>query len=112
MKAGDIVLIRLQQTSAGPPKLRPALFLADLRGLYQNILICGISIQLHLLEPQWDELIEPPDPDFSQSGLHRASSIRLSYLHAAERSEISGHIGSIDASRLVRLRTRLAKALT
>jgi mRNA interferase MazF len=111
MSPGDVVLIPLNQAGGGLPKLRPALFLADLPGPYQNLLLCGISTQLHLLQANWDELIEVGDADFAASGLHRDSAIRLSYLYAADPSEIAGVIGQIDATRLERLRQRLSDHL-
>src|SRR5262249_44156822 len=95
----------------GPAKLRPALLLASLPGPYQTHLVCGISTQLHQQHPDWDELIQPVDADFAPSGLHRASIIRLSYLHATDPAEIAGGIGRIDAARLDRLLTRLARHL-
>jgi mRNA interferase MazF len=112
MKPGDVVLVRLTQTGGGPLKLRPALVLSLLPGPYQNILICGISTQLHTLVPNWDELIQTSDADFAGSGLHRTSSVRLSYLYAIDRAEITGRIGSIDSARLARLRSRLAQNLS
>jgi len=108
MKAGEMVLIRLPQAGGGPLKLRPALVLCLLPGPYQNILICGVSTQLNKLEPNWDEQIAPADPDFASSGLHGISAARLSYRYAADRTEIAGVIGRIDASRLKRLVGRLA----
>jgi mRNA interferase MazF len=107
-----VVLIQLPQVAGGPPKSRPALVLALLPGAYQNVLICGISTQLRDLQPDWDDKIEPGDADFSQSGLHRTSAIRLSYLHGADLREISGTIGRIDVGRLNRVRRRLAARLT
>src|SRR5437867_9326556 len=103
MNAGDVVLIRLSQIGGATAKLRPALVLSPLPGPYQNLLICGISSQLHQLERDWDELIQPADADFPTSGLHRPSAVRLSYLYAAEQGEISGVIGGIDHGRLQRL---------
>jgi mRNA interferase MazF len=111
MTAGDIVLISMGQFAGGTPKLRPALVLAILPGPYQSHLVCGISSQLHHRQPNWDELIQPGESDFSQSGLHRASIIRLSYLHAAGSTEIAGVTGRINAARLGRLLTRLADHL-
>lgn len=111
MMDGDIVLIRLPQVGGGPLKLRPALVLALLPGSYQSALICGVSTRLQQLQTDWDELIDPADADFAGSGLHRISSIRLSYLYAADASEIMGTIGSISPARLSRLRARLAKQL-
>jgi hypothetical protein len=108
MKAGDVVLISLSQFAGGLPKLRPALLLVSLPGPYQTHLVCGISTQLVQQQPNWDESIQPGDIDFSRSGLHRASIIRLSYLHASDSTEIAGVIGQIDPARLHRLRARLA----
>ena len=83
MKPGDMVLIQLPQVGGGAPKLRPALILALLPGGYQNVLLCGVSTQLHDLDLNWDDRIDPSDADFSRSGLHRASAIRPSYLYGA-----------------------------
>ncbi len=111
MTAGEVVLIRLPVRGGGAPKLRPALVLAWLPEPYQNALLCGVSTQVHLLVPDWDELIQTTDRDFAASGLHRASAVRLSYLYAADPAELTGPIGSIDARRLARLRGRLAAHL-
>jgi len=108
---GDVVLIPLPQFGGGGLKLRPALLLADLPGPYQNLLLCGISTQLQQLQANWDELIQGGDADFSSSGLHRASTIRLSYLYSADAGEIAGVIGNIDRVRLERLRQRLSDHL-
>lgn len=109
MNPGDVVLIPLPQLGGGgAAKLRPALALTLLPGPYQNVLLCGISTQLHLIQANWDERIQPGDGDFVASGLHQTSVIRLGYLYAAEAMEITGIIGRIDPTRLVRLRTRLA----
>lgn len=108
MNPGDVVLIPLPQLGGVSTKLRPALILTMLPGPYQNVLLCGISTQLHLIQANWDELIQAADGDFAGSGLHQASVVRLSYLYAAETAEITGIIGRIDPTRLARLRTHLA----
>jgi mRNA interferase MazF len=109
MKPGHVVLLPLPVAGGGSLKLRPALILIDLPGQYQDILVCGISSRLDNLEAQWDERIEVTDADYPSSGLHRASSIRLSYLYSATRQEIHGSIGRLDADRVDRLRNRLAE---
>lgn len=111
MNPGDIVLVLMVGAVPGTFKLRPALFLAPLPGPYQTILVCGISTRLGKLLPNWDEAIQPSDPDFVASGLHSPSIIRLSYLHAVKDSEVRGIIGSIAADRLKRLRTRISDHL-
>jgi mRNA interferase MazF len=106
-----VVLIEVPQLGTSAPKLRPALVLALLPGSFQDTLICGISTQLHDLQPNWDELLSPNDSDFRASGLHRPSAIRLSYIYAVASPEIIGVIGQVDAERLQRLRRRLAEFL-
>jgi mRNA interferase MazF len=108
---GDVVLIQLPQAGGVASKLRPALLLGHLPGAFQNLLLCGISTQLRNVEGNWDEFIQESDRDFASSGLHRASVIRLSYLYAAEPSEVVGVIGGIEGSRLQRLRQRLSDHL-
>ena len=111
MSPGEVVLVPLPQLGSAATKLRPALIVALLPGPYQNVLLCGISTQLHLIQANWDELIQPSDGDFASSGLRQASAIRLSYLYAADAAEITGVIGRIDPIRHTRLRTRLADHL-
>ncbi len=111
MTPGDVVLIALAQVGGAAPKLLPALLLANLPGPYQSLLLCGISTQLHHLVAKWDEFLQASDADFASSGLHRDSIIRLSYLHAADPSEVAGVIGSIEPARLQRLRQRLSDQL-
>ncbi len=111
MNPGDVVLVRLPQVGASPVKLRPALFLTTLPGPYQDGLLCGISTRLQNTLPNWDELIQPGDTDFAASGLIQASVIRLSYLRAVTSAEIIGLIGTIDPSRLLRVRQHLSDYL-
>jgi hypothetical protein len=66
---------------------------------------------LEELQPDWDEFMNAREADFAESGLHRPSAIRLSYLYAADVRELSGAIGRVDPQRLNRLRARLAGLL-
>ena len=111
MQPGDVVLMSLPQIGGGPFKFRPVLLLTNLPGPYQNVLVCGISTQLHQQVRDWDELIQPGDADFDASGLHDTSIIRLSYLYAEQSKEIAGKIGAIDRARLQRLQKRLGAHL-
>jgi hypothetical protein len=111
MNPGDVVLISIPQFAGGPGKLRPALLLSILPGAFQSMLICGISSRVDQLVNEWDERIRPADVDFAGSGLHRESSIRLSYLYSADAAEVRGTIGSIDPVRHAKLLKRLADHL-
>ena len=108
MTPGDVLLLPLVTAAGGGSKLRPTLFLAPLPGPYQTVLVCGFSTRLFNIRPDWDELVQPGDPDYPTSGLHQPSVIRLSYLRAVTSTEVVGVIGRIDPARLNRLRTRLA----
>jgi hypothetical protein len=66
---------------------------------------------LQRVSPGWDELIQPGDVDFVQSGLHKMSVIRLSYLPGVIPREVLGVIGQIDQARLDRLRQRISNHL-
>jgi hypothetical protein len=66
---------------------------------------------MQALQGGWDDPIGPDDSDFSQSGLHRASAIRPSYVYAAEIRQVQGVIGRVDAAWLDRVRRRLAQLL-
>ncbi len=112
MNAGDVVLIPIPTFAGGPTKNRPALIVSLLPGPYQTLLLCGISSQLANFLSDWDELIDSPNSDYSKSGVHKPSIIRLSYLYACDRSEITGVIGSIDLDRLTRLQERLAAQIS
>jgi mRNA interferase MazF len=86
VKPGEIVLLRLPQPDLSLGKLRPALVLSELPGLFGDVLVCGISSQLHQEIPNWDERLAPADADFGTCGLKVASVIRLSWLAAVNPS--------------------------
>jgi mRNA interferase MazF len=111
VKPGEIVLLRLPQPNLSPGKLRPVLVLSELPGLFGNILVCGISSQLHQEIPNWDEQLTPADTDFGTCDLKVASVIRLGWLAAVNPSASVGTLGSIAPERLARLRQRLAAHL-
>jgi mRNA interferase MazF len=106
--SGDMVPVHLPDASGAIFKVRPAVVLASLPGPYQEILICGVTTQLHAVVADWDELIVPGDSDFPSSGLRQMSVVRLGYLGAVRFVRILKRIGRIDSARLARLQTRLA----
>ena len=109
MKEGDVVLTPLPQAD-GAVKNRQALFLRELPP-FRDLLVCGISSQIHQAVPGFDEVVTPGDPDFTSSGLVTASVIRLSFLAVLPRNRVVGSIGTIGAERHKRLLTHLSKHL-
>ena len=94
MKEGDIVLTSITQAD-GKTKLRPALVLREMPGRFNDILLCGISSQVHLKIEDFDELIVAADPHFQETGLLASSIIRLGFIADIPRDSIPGSIGRI-----------------
>jgi len=108
IQAGNIVLFRFPKTDQSRGKLRPALILRKLPGLYDDWLICMISTQLSQQIDGLDEQIRKEDQDFKASGLKAASLFRASRLAVVEQSIFVGSIGGISPDRLSRIKTSLA----
>jgi mRNA interferase MazF len=109
MKEGDIVLTPLPQAD-GAIKNRPAVVLREMPP-FGDLLVCGVSAQVHQAAKGFDEIIEPSDSDFRDSGLKTASVIRLGFLAVLPKTRLSGSIGKISAERHERLLTRLSEHL-
>ena len=109
MKEGDIVLTPIPQADS-PVKNRPAIILREMPS-YGDLLVCGVSTQLHHYLQGFDEIISPTDADFASSGLVAASLIRLSFLAILPRTNIAGVIGSIAPERHRRLLEALSNYL-
>ena len=107
-RAGQVVLFRFPRVDLRGGKLRPALLLARLPGVYDDWLICMISTQLHQVVKGFDEIVDRHDPDFVDSGLKQPSVIRLGRLAVVSGDNLLGAIGAIAPERLNRLRQRLA----
>lgn len=109
MKEGDVVLTPILQAD-GNVKNRPAIILREMPS-YGDILVCGVSTQLHHYVQGFDELITSGDSDFRSSGLVATSLIRLGFLAVLPRRSIAGSIGSIAPERHKRLLRALSDYL-
>lgn len=109
MKEGDIVLTPIPQAD-GEAKNRPALVLRLLPP-YDDVLVCGISTQLHQVVSGFDEIITREDDDFRRSGLVADSLIRLGFLAVIPQRKLLGSIGSLSPIRYRQLIERLCSYL-
>ena len=107
MKEGDVILIALPQANR-QLKNRPAIALR-LMPPFGDMLVCGVSTQLHHQVAGFDDILDPSHGDFSSSGIKSASLIRLGFLAVFPVSDIIGKIGRISHDRHQRLLERLAK---
>jgi len=71
-----------------------------------------ISTQLRHYIDGFDEILQPQDADFSNSGLKEPSVIRCGRLAVVDGSILLGAIGEIDADRLKRVKHHLAEWIT
>ena len=108
MKPGNVVLIRFPQADLQRGKLRPALILAVAPGHHADLLLALISSRTYQAVPQFDEIIDPADSDYADTGLKSQSIVRLARLACVEASVISARLGSISPQRLQKVRKRLA----
>ena len=110
MKEGDVVITPVPQAD-GELKDRPAIFLREMPP-YRDLLVCGVSAQLHQHVGNFDETISSADEDFKSSGLRSTSLIRLGFLAVLPRHSVLGTIGSISTERHKRLLRKLSDYLT
>ena len=109
MNEGDVVLTPLPQ-SDGQIKNRPAVVLRRMPP-FGDLLVCGVSTQLHQAVADFDDIIEPSHADFRASGLKAPSIARLGFLAVLPASSFIGVMGAISAERHRRLLTRLSQFL-
>ena len=106
MTERDILLTQLPQAD-GRIKNRPVVVLR-LMPPFHDLLVCGVSTQLHQVVAGFDEIIRNGDSDFIQSGLKSSSLIRLGFLTVLPMRSFLGKIGSISTERHDRILIRLA----
>lgn len=109
MNQGDVILTPVPQAD-GNLKNRPAIFLREMPP-YRDVLVCGVSTQLHHEVKGFDEVIRSTDSDFISTGLKTDSLIRLGFLAVLPQKAIIGSIGTISAVRHRRLLKRLSNYL-
>lgn len=108
MNPSEIILIRFPQTDLRSGKLRPALVIATAPGRYNDLLLALITSNDYQAVPEFDEIIDPSDSDYSSSGLKVRSVVRLARLASVESSVINARLGDISDQRLRNVKTRLA----
>ncbi len=109
MKEGDVVIVAMPQAN-GTTKNRPTIILREMPP-FQDMLVCGVSTQLHQEVKDFDETIAPTDSDFVASSLVGKSLIRLGFLTVVPQSQIVGVIGSVSSTRHRRLLEKLSSYL-
>ncbi|MSR65012.1 MAG: transcriptional regulator [Verrucomicrobiae bacterium] len=110
MNEGDIALAPLPQVD-GQIKNRPVVLLRRLPP-FDDLLVCGVSTQLHHQVANFDEVLNPSDAEYAASGLKAASLIRLGFLAVLPEASLLGKIGSLSSERHRRLLSNLCRHLS
>ncbi len=111
MRESNVILVPLPQADE-TLKYRPAIVLREMPLPYRDLLVCGVSTRLNQYIEGFDDVISSVDADFTSSGLHSESLIRLSFLGVIPRRLVRGVLGSISDERHRRLLQRLIEYLT
>ena len=109
MNQGDVILTPVPQAD-GNIKNRPAIVLREMPP-YRDVLVCGVSTQLHREVKGFDDVIRSTDSDFNATGLKSDSLIRLGFLAVLPRKTVLGSLGKISPGRHRRLLKRLSEYL-
>jgi mRNA interferase MazF len=107
LSEGALLLAAIPQADSHV-KRRPVLLLRELPG-FKDLLVCGVSTQVHQIVEGFDELIRQEDPDFENSGLLSDSVIRLGFLAVIPAAKITKIIGVVSAERHSRILKRLSR---
>jgi len=78
---------------------------------YGDLLVCGLSTQLHQEVEGFDELLSPTEDDYVSSGLAATSLIRLGFLGLVAQRDVIGLLGTISLERYERLLKKLSDYL-
>lgn len=108
---GSIILVDFLQ-SDGAVKKRPAVIVRRLPP-FGDLLLAGISTQLHQAIAGFDLILQQNDPDFHRTGLRATSVVRIALLarYAANDPRINGELGKLAAADLALAQQRLAKLI-
>jgi mRNA interferase MazF len=92
----DILLIRFPFTDLSGDKLRPALVVAFAGG--SDVVLAFVTSNLES-PSDFDVVVNSEDPDFTETGLHQSSRIRLDRLATLDAEMAMRRIGKLATTR-------------
>jgi mRNA interferase MazF len=90
---GKVVLIQFPFDDLSSSKVRPAYCLTDAIGTYRHIIFALITSRIPEAPLKTDIILQPEHPDFINSGLRQASTLRLDHLVTLRQSLIQRELG-------------------
>ncbi len=112
MTKGKVVLVPFPFDDLSATKVRPALCLTNPVGKYSHIILALITSQIPTDLLETDIVLDTTHPDFSASGLHKPSTIRLDHLMTVRKSLIQRELGTLSSDTQDKIAEKLCKLLS
>ena len=98
MMKGKVVLIQFPFDDLSSSKVRPAYCLTNALGIYRHIIFALITSRIPEEPLNTDIVLQQKHPDFINSGLRQASTLRLDHLVTLRQSLIRRELGFLSSA--------------
>jgi mRNA interferase MazF len=112
MTKGKVVLVPFPFDDLSATKVRPALCLTNPMGKHSHIILAFITSQIPTNLLETDIVLDTSHPDFTASGLHKPSTIRLDHLMTVRKSLIQRELGTLSSDTQDKIAEKLCKLLS
>jgi mRNA interferase MazF len=109
ISAGDILAFRFPQSNLIEGKLRPALVIKEIKGNFDDWLVCMISTQIRHKVEGLEIIISESVKGFSHTGLKKESLIRTSRLAVVHSDIFEGKLGYLPNETFETVRNLLSE---
>jgi mRNA interferase MazF len=112
MTKGKVVLVPFPFDNLSATKVRPAVCLTNPVGKYSHIILAFITSQIPTNLLETDIVLDTSHPDFTASGLHKPSTIRLDHLMTVRKSLIQRELGTLSSDTQDKIAEKLCNLLS
>jgi mRNA interferase MazF len=112
MTKGKVVLVPFPFDDLSATKVRPAVCLTNPVGKHSHIILAFITSQIPTNLLETDIVLDTSHPDFTASGLHKPSTIRLDHLMTVRKSLIQRELGTLSSDTQDKIAEKLCKLLS
>lgn len=109
---GKIVLVPFPFDDLSSTQVRPAVCLTNPVGQYEHIILTFITSKVPTQLMETDVVLDTNHPDFTASGLRKASTIRLDHLITVRKSIIRRELGTLSSGTQDEIFQKLCKLLS
>ena len=109
ISAGDILVFRFPQSNLIEGKLRPALAIKEVKGNFDDWLVCMISTQIRHKVEGLEIVVSESMNGFFHTGLKKESLIRTSRLAVVNSSIFEGKLGHLPSETFDTVRNLLSE---